>query len=198
VAEDEKTEGTSPAAATEGVTPDAIGERIDEAVADGVDVPAPTVQAAVETPSVPEIGAEIDAAVETAAAGAPAEPVEEPSARAPRGTKAARPAAGPKRPKTTAERGPYTRTPKEDLDQGVRRERRGVVTSDKGDKTITVRVDVMKQHPKYKKIMRRSISLRVHDETNQAHVGDTVRVVEARPMSRTKRWRLLEVVEVAR
>ena len=73
MAEDEKTEGTSPAAATEGVTPDAIGERIDAAVEDGVDVPVPTVEAAVETPSDPEIGAEIDAAVETAAADEPAE-----------------------------------------------------------------------------------------------------------------------------
>ncbi len=138
-----------------------------------------------------------EASSEEAAATGP-DAAEERSARAPRGTRAARPTTGPKRPKTTAERGPYQRTPKEDVEQGVRRERRGVVTSDKGDKTITVRVDVMKQHPKYKKIMRRSISLRVHDEANQAHVGDTVRVVESRPMSRTKRWRLVEVVEVAR
>ena len=194
---------SSPAAASDEPTADEIGASIDEAVADGPELPAVEADVAAETLTPEEIGADIDEAVEEAAPAAQAaaaapEPVEEPSARAPRGTKAARPAAGPKRPKTTAERGPYTRTEKEDVDQGVRRERRGVVTSDKGDKTITVRVDVMKQHPKYKKIMRRSISLRVHDEANAAHVGDTVRVVEARPMSRTKRWRLIEVVEVAR
>ncbi len=134
------------------------------------------------------------------AAAAPAVPaatdaVEEPSARAPRGTRARRPE--PKRAKTTDQRGTYVRTAAEEAPQGVRRERRGVVTSDRGEKTITVRVDVTKRHPKYKKIMRRSISLHAHDETNAAKVGDVVRVVECRPMSRTKRWRLLEVVEVA-
>ncbi len=189
MADDEKTEETGAAPAEDVAGSDPTAASSTSAPADGEEA----------QPSAAEIGASIDEAVaDAAAAVTPAEPVEEPSARAPRGTKAARPAAQPKRPKTTAERGPYTRTPKEDVDQGVRRERRGVVTSDKGDKTITVRVDVMKQHPKYKKIMRRSISLRVHDEANQAHVGDTVRVVEARPMSRTKRWRLIEVVEVAR
>ena len=137
--------------------------------------------------SVPESSA-------TEATAAAAEP--ERSARAPRGTRAARPAA--KRPKTAAERGTYVRTPAETTEQSTRRERRGVVTSDKGEKTITVRVDVMKQHPKYKKILRRSIKLRAHDEANVAKVGDTVRIAECRPMSRTKRWRLLEVVEEAR
>jgi small subunit ribosomal protein S17 len=79
-----------------------------------------------------------------------------------------------------------------------RKERRGVVVSDAMDKTVVVRVDVTKPHPKYKKMMRRSIRLHVHDERNEARVGDTVRVVESRPLSRTKRWRLAEVVEAAR
>ncbi len=76
--------------------------------------------------------------------------------------------------------------------------RQGVVTSDKADKTITVRVDIARRHRRYHKILRSSISLHVHDESNDAHTGDTVRVQECRPMSRTKRWRLLEVLERAR
>jgi small subunit ribosomal protein S17 len=76
--------------------------------------------------------------------------------------------------------------------------RQGVVTSDKGEKTITVRVDITRRHKRYHKILRSSITLHVHDERNDAHAGDTVRVQECRPMSRTKRWRLLEVLERAR
>ena len=76
--------------------------------------------------------------------------------------------------------------------------RQGIVVSDKGEKTITVRVDVARRHPKYQKIVRSSSTLRVHDESNNANQGDTVRVIECRPMSRTKRWRLDEVVERAK
>ena len=66
------------------------------------------------------------------------------------------------------------------------------------DKTIVVRVDTVKAHPKYKKIVRRTSKLHAHDETNRANVGDVVRVVETRPLSKTKRWRLAEVVEEAK
>jgi small subunit ribosomal protein S17 len=76
--------------------------------------------------------------------------------------------------------------------------RQGVVVSAKPDKSITVRVDVAKRHQRYRKILRTSSTLHVHDERNDAHEGDTVRVVECRPMSRTKRWRLLDVLERAR
>src|SRR4051812_39575641 len=76
--------------------------------------------------------------------------------------------------------------------------RQGVVLSDKGEKTISVRVDIARRHKRYHKILRSSITLHVHDERNDAHAGDTVRVQECRPMSRTKRWRLLEVLERAR
>jgi small subunit ribosomal protein S17 len=76
--------------------------------------------------------------------------------------------------------------------------RQGVVMSDKGEKTITVRVDITRRHKRYHKILRSSMTLHVHDERNDAHAGDTVRVQECRPMSRTKRWRLLEVLERAR
>ena len=76
--------------------------------------------------------------------------------------------------------------------------RQGVVVSAKPDKTITVRIDVARRHRQYKKIVRASTTLHAHDERNEAHEGDTVRVVEARPLSRTKRWRLTEIVERAR
>ena len=79
-----------------------------------------------------------------------------------------------------------------------RKERRGVVVSDAMDKTVVVRVDILKPHPKYHKMMRRSIKLHAHDEANEAKVGDTVRVVETRPLSKSKRWRVAEIVEVAR
>ena len=76
--------------------------------------------------------------------------------------------------------------------------RQGVVVSDRADKTITVRIDIARPHRMYKKIVRTSSTLHAHDEGNEAHTGDTVRVVESRPLSRTKRWRLVEVLERAR
>ena len=95
-------------------------------------------------------------------------------------------------------RKPITRTPKPDNELGRHQERRGVVVSDKGDKTIVVKVDVIKSHPKYKKVVRRSVKFHAHDEQNAAGLGDTVRIVESRPLSKTKHWRLAEVVEKAR
>jgi small subunit ribosomal protein S17 len=76
--------------------------------------------------------------------------------------------------------------------------RQGIVVSDKADKTIVVRVDVTRRHRRYGKIMRTSSKIHVHDERNDAGAGDTVRVVECRPMSRTKRWRLTDVLEKAK
>ena len=66
------------------------------------------------------------------------------------------------------------------------------------DKTIVVRVETLKSHARYKKIIRRSSKLHAHDEQNQAKVGDTVRIVETRPLSKMKHWRLAEVLEVAK
>ena len=79
-----------------------------------------------------------------------------------------------------------------------RKERRGVVVSDAMDKTIVVRIDVAQKHERYGKVVRRSTKLHAHDEHNAAGVGDLVRVVETRPLSATKRWRLLEVLEKAK
>ena len=97
-----------------------------------------------------------------------------------------------------AKRKPITRIPKPESELGRRQERRGVVVSDKGEKTIVVKVDVIKLHPRYKKVVRRSVKFHAHDEANTAGVGDTVRIVETRPLSKLKRWRLAEIVEKAK
>ena len=81
---------------------------------------------------------------------------------------------------------------------GTLKVRQGIVVSDKANKTITVRIDVARRHRMYKKIVRTSSTLHAHDEQNEANVGDIVRVIESRPLSRTKRWRLVEVLEKAR
>ena len=87
-------------------------------------------------------------------------------------------------------------TPQESIAR--RKTRLGVVVSDAREKTITVRIDTARPHPVYGKTVRRSLKLHVHDEQNDASVGDTVRVMECRPLSAQKRWRLVEIVERAR
>ena len=82
--------------------------------------------------------------------------------------------------------------------QGAPKTRLGTVVSDKAEKTITVRIDVARRHRRYEKIVRSSSTLHAHDENNEAHVGDLVRVIESRPLSRTKRWKLVDVLERAR
>ena len=82
--------------------------------------------------------------------------------------------------------------------EGTRRVRQGIVVSDKAEKTITVRIDVARRHRRYEKIVRSSSTVHAHDENNDAHEGDVVRVIESRPLSRTKRWALVDVVERAR
>ena len=88
-------------------------------------------------------------------------------------------------------------TPPREHGPGRQKTRQGVVVSDKADKTITVRIDIARRHRRYEKIVRTSSTLHAHDETNDAHMGDTVIVRESRPLSRLKRWRLVEVVERA-
>ena len=88
-------------------------------------------------------------------------------------------------------------TPAREHGPGKQKTRQGVVVSDKADKTITVRIDIARRHRRYEKIVRTSNTLHAHDETNNAHIGDTVIVLECRPLSRIKRWRLVEVVERA-
>jgi small subunit ribosomal protein S17 len=79
-----------------------------------------------------------------------------------------------------------------------RKVRQGRVVSSKPDKTITVQIEVARRHPQYEKIVRRSRTLHAHDAQNEAGEGDLVRVVETRPLSRTKRWRLVEILEKAK
>lgn len=82
--------------------------------------------------------------------------------------------------------------------RNLRKERIGVVTSDKMSKSITVTVERRVMHPKYHKFVKRTSKFMAHDEKGEAHVGDTVRIMETRPMSKLKRWRLVEVIEKAK
>jgi small subunit ribosomal protein S17 len=89
-------------------------------------------------------------------------------------------------------------TPVAERDSNAAKTRQGIVVSNKGEKSITVRIDFARRHPTYEKIVRRSRTLHAHDERNEAGEGDVVRIVETRPLSKTKRWRLVDVVEKAR
>jgi small subunit ribosomal protein S17 len=100
-------------------------------------------------------------------------------------------AKAPKGPGTGTEVAEKTRT-------GKPKERQGLVTSDKADKTITVQIDSARRHPVYEKIVRQRHKIHVHDERNEASEGDLVRVIETRKLSKTKHWRLVEVIEKAR
>ena len=82
--------------------------------------------------------------------------------------------------------------------KAVQREFVGLVSSDKMQKTMVVSVSTRKLHPLYKKYVTRSKKYKAHDENNDAHIGDTVRIVECRPLSKDKRWRLVEIIERAR
>ena len=83
-------------------------------------------------------------------------------------------------------------------ERGRRKVRTGVVVSDAMEKTVVVRIASSIRHPLYGKIVRRSTKLKAHDEAGDAHVGDTVRIVETRPLSKSKRWRVVEVLERAK
>ena len=82
--------------------------------------------------------------------------------------------------------------------RAARKQRVGLVVSDRMDKTITVAIQRQVKHPIYGKFVKKTTKLKAHDETNDANEGDTVRIQETRPLSKTKRWRLVEVVERAR
>jgi small subunit ribosomal protein S17 len=165
--------------------------------------------AAAEEPAAEEPAAEEPAAEEAAEEGGEEPEAEEPAAEAP----PAQPARKPKRkrlpraqrhkhlkPKRErpAERRPIVRLPKPEHERGRSQERRGVVVSSAMDKTIVVKVDTVKAHPKYKKVVRRSTKFHAHDEQNAAKVGDLVRIVETKPLSKMKNWRLAEVLEEAK
>ena len=84
------------------------------------------------------------------------------------------------------------------MERNLRKTRTGVVVSDKMEKTIVVAVRDNVRHPLYNKIVKKTYKLKAHDEANEAKVGDTVRVMETRPLSKDKRWRLVEIIERAK
>jgi small subunit ribosomal protein S17 len=161
----------------------------------------PEPEAAAEEPEPAEETAEEPAAEEPAAEAeeeAPAAPQSEPKKKRKRIPRRLRPQKTRRRTAPSAERKPIVREPKPEHDRGRRQERRGVVVSSAMDKTIVVKVDLISSHQRYKKVIRRSVKFHAHDEQNTAKVGDVVRIVETRPLSATKRWRLAEVVEAAK
>ena len=204
----EQAEEAAPAAETPASEPEAAAEEA-----------APEPETAAEEPAA---AAEPAAAEEPAAApAAPREPG--PAPATPKERKiAARTRRGKRRPSTPEERAELRRqkaaartrrratektkraaagkgegTPPAEHGPGSPKVRLGKVVSDKADKTITVQIDVARRHRLYQKIVRSSTTLHAHDERNEANEGDLVRVVESRPISRTKRWRLLEILERA-
>lgn len=84
------------------------------------------------------------------------------------------------------------------MERNLRKTRTGKVVSNKMDKTIVVTVEEHVKHPLYNKIMKRSSKLKAHDENNACNIGDTVKVMETRPLSKDKRWRLVEIIEKAK
>ena len=204
-----KTEETEVEAVEEPVSDTEVSDTADVAEASvsdtEVEAEAPAEEpVAEETPAAEEApAAEGPSAEEAPAAEEPAAEPEPPAVsqpkkkfkRLPRALRHKHSKPARERPAT---RKPITRIPKPDGELGRRQERRGVVVSDKGDKTIVVKVEMIKAHPKYKKVVRSSNKLHAHDEQNSAGIGDVVRIVETRPLSKTKRWRLAEIVEKAR
>jgi small subunit ribosomal protein S17 len=198
------------------------GSADEEAPAAEADAPAPDEEKAAED----EAPAEEPAAAEKTPAEAEAEPSEEdqlPWKEKRRLAKSRRPheagpqrsaeeraaargerrkrKAGERRKERVAARGKKTAgtgTPAAEKDANAAKVRQGIVVSDKAEKSIVVRVDIVRRHPTYEKVIRRSRTLHAHDERNEAGEGDVVRVIETRPMSKTKRWRLVEVLEKAK
>jgi small subunit ribosomal protein S17 len=204
VADVEPAAEADPAAESE---PAAEPEATPETPAPAEEEPPPTEEEVVEEPAAPAAEAEAapeEAAPDDAAPEEPAAAAEAATPAAPAPTKRKRVArplrrrrVKPKR-EPSATRKPITRLPKPEHERGRRQERRGVVVSSAMDKTIVVKVDTLKVHPRYKKVIRRSAKFHAHDEGNKANVGDLVRIVETRPLSKTKSWRLVEVLEAAK
>ena len=84
------------------------------------------------------------------------------------------------------------------VERGLRKTRIGVVVSDKMDKTVVIQIKTRVRHPLYGKNMNKTSKLKVHDENNECGIGDTIRVMETRPLSKDKRWRLVEIIEKAK
>ena len=172
----EEAPAEEPVAAEEPVVEEAP---VEEPVAEADEAPAPAEAPAEEAPAAPA-------------------PQSGPKPKRKRLPRALRPKKGRVQREKATERKPITRIPKPEKEFGRRQERQGTVVSDKGDKTIVVKVDTIKAHPRYKKVVRRSKRFHAHDEQNAAKIGDVVKIIETRPISKTKNWRLAEIVEVAK
>ncbi len=81
------------------------------------------------------------------------------------------------------------------MERGIRKTNVGVVVSDKMDKTVVVSVERLVKHPRYEKYIKRTKKFKAHDENNECQIGDVVRIMETRPLSKTKRWRVVEIIE---
>jgi small subunit ribosomal protein S17 len=206
MADEEKTETTEDTPVEETPVAEAPAAEETPAAEEAPAVDEPAVEepvAEAETPAAdePAAAAEPEAKASGEAPEAPAEPQaqSQPKKKFKRLPRSQRPQkTRPKRAASTGERKPISREPKPEHDRGRRQERRGVVVSDAMDKTIVVKVDTIRAHPRYKKVIRRSTKFHAHDEANTAKVGDLVRIVETRPLSKTKNWRLAEIVEAAK
>jgi small subunit ribosomal protein S17 len=208
VVEDETPTVDQPAEEAAEVTPEpaAVAEPAAEPdAATPVEAPAPVAEGEpAEVPAPEAVADELPARAEEPAAqpaSAPAAPAKTAKSRAARKLTSAKRAASKKAARAataTGDRKPITRLQKPDRVRSQPKERRGVVVSDAMDKTIVVRVELSRPHRAYKKVVRRSQKLHAHDAANQAKVGDVVRIVETRPISKTKSWRLAEVIEAAR
>jgi small subunit ribosomal protein S17 len=208
----EAPETPAPEEATEAPEPEASAASEAEAPeADAPEVPAdPVVQDAPAEP-VEQLSAKERRRKERSTHTGEARPARSPEDRhaerlAERRAKATRRSARrlQERAKRAAKRESSTAAPAQELApvhaavEGKRTVRQGIVVSDKADKTITVRIDFARRHRRYEKIVRSSSTLHAHDEQNDAHEGDTVRVIESRPLSKNKRWKLVDVLERAR
>jgi small subunit ribosomal protein S17 len=190
MADEEKTDETTEETPVAEPAAEAETPAVDETPAEETPAEEPVVEAEepaaeAEEPAAAEAPAPEAAAPEAPAEPAPPAPQSQPKQKHKRLPRPLRPKKGRVNRTPAAERKAISREEKPEHDRGRRQERRGVVVSDAMDKTIVVKVDSIRSHPKYKKVIRRSIKFHAHDEENSAHIGDVVRIVETRPLSKT-------------
>ncbi len=192
-------EATEEAAPEAEAVPEVPAEAQEEApaaeAAPAAEEPAPQAEAEPAPEGEAAVAPEAEAAPEPEAEAVPAPEPKKKRKRLPRSERRQRPRV---KREPSGERKPIVRLPKPEGERGRKQERRGVVVSSAMDKTIVVQVETSKLHPRYKKVIRRATKFHAHDERNEANVGDVVRIVETRPLSKTKNWRLAEIVEAAK
>jgi small subunit ribosomal protein S17 len=191
------------ASAEEPEAEEASAEESEAEEAPGEDEEAAEAPAAQAEPAEPEeLTLKQRRRLERSRASGPPRPQRSAAERAAERAERRRDAAGQRRRHRLRRRGkraePRQGTPRADRRPAGRKVRQGRVVSTAAEKTITVRLEIVRRHPTYEKVVRRSSTVHAHDERGEANEGDLVRVVETRPLSRTKRWRLVEILERAR